>query len=247
MAESADRSSPAKGAKTRQAILDAAEELFGEQHYDAISLRDVAQKAEVLLGLVSYHFKSKEKLFEEVAIRWSEEANAVRLATLRQYQNPSVEQVVDAFIRPSLEMCFRPDRRNYWRVIHQVQHSERWRPLNNRLFYASGREFYEALQRAMPGVSEPAVARGFLYTLVALLGSSLDNFKYEDLTGDESPLKVDDVLDTLVPYAAGGLRALAQADFANREPAKPVKAGGKTARPKRPAARASNIITLPKP
>lgn len=223
MNEPKDRPSLTKGERTRQSILNAAEELFGDQHYDAISLRDVAQKAGVLLGLVSYHFKSKEKLFEEVVARWAREANAARLAELRKYDNPSVEQVIDAFIRPTLESSFRADRYHYWRVIHQVQHSQRWRDLNNRLFASTGREFYQALLRAMPGVSEPLVARAFIYVVTLLLDAMLDNFKFADLTGDDSPLKASDLLRSLVPFAAGGLRALAFAEFAGQ----PIATGKK--------------------
>lgn len=47
-------------------ILEAADELFGDLGYDAVSVRDVADKAGVNKALVFYYFSSKEALFERV-------------------------------------------------------------------------------------------------------------------------------------------------------------------------------------
>ena len=43
-------------------------------------MRDVAAKARVPLGLINYHFESKEKLFEAIIARRSDELNARRRA-----------------------------------------------------------------------------------------------------------------------------------------------------------------------
>lgn len=49
----------------RLALLDAAEQLFTERSYDAVSTRDLADAAKVNLGAIQYHFGSKAKLFIE--------------------------------------------------------------------------------------------------------------------------------------------------------------------------------------
>ncbi len=51
-------------------ILAAADALFGEQGYDAISVRDVAEAAGVNKALVFYYFDNKEALFERVMARY---------------------------------------------------------------------------------------------------------------------------------------------------------------------------------
>ncbi|NOY89797.1 MAG: TetR/AcrR family transcriptional regulator [Deltaproteobacteria bacterium] len=51
-------------------ILTAADALFGEQGYDAISVRDVAEAAGVNKALVFYYFDNKEALFERVMARY---------------------------------------------------------------------------------------------------------------------------------------------------------------------------------
>ena len=47
---------------TKARILDAAETLFIECGYEAMSLRQITSKAEVNLAAVNYHFGSKEAL-----------------------------------------------------------------------------------------------------------------------------------------------------------------------------------------
>ncbi len=51
-------------------ILRAADELFGEVGFAAVSVRDVAQRAGVNKALVFYYFGSKEALFEQVLERY---------------------------------------------------------------------------------------------------------------------------------------------------------------------------------
>jgi len=48
------------------AILQAAEKLFGEKGYQAVSIGEIAAAAGVAKGLVNYHFESKEKLLVHV-------------------------------------------------------------------------------------------------------------------------------------------------------------------------------------
>lgn len=50
----------------KEAILAAAEELFSDQDFDAVSVRDLAKKANVNIAMISYYFGSKEKLLEEL-------------------------------------------------------------------------------------------------------------------------------------------------------------------------------------
>jgi len=50
----------------RRRILDAAETLFTEQGFNAVSIRDIAEHCEVTNAALYYHFPSKAALFEEV-------------------------------------------------------------------------------------------------------------------------------------------------------------------------------------
>ena len=65
--------------RSRAAILDAAEQLFAEQGYDATSLTEVGAAAGVSRGTPGYFFRSKAELYQAVLDRsFSEVRDAVR-------------------------------------------------------------------------------------------------------------------------------------------------------------------------
>lgn len=98
------------GEVTRQQILDAAERLFALQGPEAVSIRAIAAEAKVNLGAVNYHFISKERLFEELFKRLVVPINDERLELLDNCvalaggSHPSLQDVVDAFVRPPLRL-----------------------------------------------------------------------------------------------------------------------------------------------
>ena len=57
-----------KGEMTRLAIEDAALDLYMNQGYHATSMRQIADKADLALGGIYNHFKSKEEIFEAIII-----------------------------------------------------------------------------------------------------------------------------------------------------------------------------------
>lgn len=56
----------AKGRATRQAILDAAEEVFGEQSYDGASISEITRRAGVAQGTFYVYFPDKKAAFTEL-------------------------------------------------------------------------------------------------------------------------------------------------------------------------------------
>src|ERR1041385_1388783 len=97
---------------TRSRILDVAEELFGEQGLDRVSIRDITAKAKVNLAAINYHFGSKEDLIAAVFERRVVPVNEARLAALDAVEkaagkkNPKLEAILGAFIRPTVQCSF---------------------------------------------------------------------------------------------------------------------------------------------
>lgn len=90
------------GTKTK--ILDAAEKLFGQNGFDATSLRDITAEAQVNLAAVNYHFQSKESLIDAVIVRRLEPVNRRRMEMLDAAgASPSLEEIIEAFVSPVLE------------------------------------------------------------------------------------------------------------------------------------------------
>ncbi|MFC7061517.1 forespore capture DNA-binding protein RefZ [Halobacillus seohaensis] len=57
---------------TRQRVLDVSCSLFYSNGFNGTSVRDIAKKAKVNVSLIHYYFKSKQGLFESLAIRYFE-------------------------------------------------------------------------------------------------------------------------------------------------------------------------------
>src|SRR6266478_9681248 len=94
---------------TRSRILDVAEELFGEQGLDRVSIRDITKKAKVNLAAINYHFGGKEDLIAAVFERRVVPVNEARLAALDLVEKSAgkgileLEAILEAFIRPALQ------------------------------------------------------------------------------------------------------------------------------------------------
>ena len=56
--------------RTQDRILQAADELFGEQGFDATTTREIGERSGVNKALIHYHFKSKDDLLEAVLVRY---------------------------------------------------------------------------------------------------------------------------------------------------------------------------------
>ena len=98
---------------TKQKILDTAEQLFGEQGYDATSLRHIITEAGVNLAAIHYHFGSKEELLDELILRSAGPVNEKRMALLDRIETeagdrpPALEKVLEAFLVPMSEAADR--------------------------------------------------------------------------------------------------------------------------------------------
>lgn len=105
----------ADGQRTRQAILDAALELFADKGYFGTSLRDVAAAVGVRESALYNYFKSKEALFDAL-IAAHEHTRTQRLASLAG-DGPIVDgrallerlalSSIESFLDPREQMLFR--------------------------------------------------------------------------------------------------------------------------------------------
>ncbi len=94
----------------RAAILLAAERLFAEHGYHAVSIRQIAHEAEVPLALVGYYFGQKHELFHAIFAHWRGTI-AERLALLAEAEAEAgprdgqyLRRIVHAFVQPVLQL-----------------------------------------------------------------------------------------------------------------------------------------------
>src|SRR6266704_3149011 len=114
---------------TRSRILDVAEELFSEQGFDRVSIRDITNKARVNLAAINYHFGSKEDL---IAAIFEREFVPVIEALLKRQFEPLVERM-DAALMKALPQLTRSDifwcmKFTFGALHHWLLTKDRFRP-----------------------------------------------------------------------------------------------------------------------
>jgi TetR/AcrR family acrAB operon transcriptional repressor len=88
-------------AKTRQSLIDAALNIFGQRGYSGTTLRLIAQEAGCSRGPIYWHFANKEELFEEI-LAYSQ-APLEQLVALHQ-NSSEPEDAADNFSRQWLRL-----------------------------------------------------------------------------------------------------------------------------------------------
>jgi AcrR family transcriptional regulator len=152
---------------TKDRILDSAEKLFGMNGFDGTSLRDITADAGVNLAAVNYHFQSKDSLIDAVIARRIEPVNRKRLEMLEAAgENPSVEQILRAFLTPVLELEVAAVIPLMGRVLSSpAPFLER---LYSRHLMGVVQRFALALSRAMPGLPKPELFWRLLFSVGAM-------------------------------------------------------------------------------
>ena len=94
----------------RDRVLEVAQELAREGGYDAVVMRDVAERSGVALGTLYRYFASKDHLLAEVLVGWGGDLD-IRLAGAPPPGATPLERVVDvlrrAGARSSVTRCSR--------------------------------------------------------------------------------------------------------------------------------------------
>ena len=140
--------------ETRTRILDAAEELFMQHGFEGTSMRLLTAKAGVNLAAVNYHFGSKDALIEALFRRRLDPMNAERLAALDRLEDFSAENIIRAFVRPSLRLIedAQGGGRNFIRLLGRTytEPAKPVRVLIGQMYAPTMERFKAALERALP-------------------------------------------------------------------------------------------------
>lgn len=105
---------------TRHRLLDAAEELFAQKGYAAVSVREITNQAGTHLSAVNYHFGGKRKLY---------------LGVFQELWLPRAQQIYQALFQASQKGPMGPDEviRTLAKALLQGQMNERVRQRHHQL------------------------------------------------------------------------------------------------------------------
>lgn len=199
---------------TRLALLEAADSVFGALGFDGASVREITNRAGANLAAISYHFGSKEGLFEAAIRRHLRKVNGDRLTALTALgPSPSVEAILDAFFRPAARHLGRSSpvsqllQRLFARVVVDAEGVRRRiaRDEMAPLYQA----FTAALRTAVPGLDAERAIWALHFSNGSLMFTFLTGEAVTQLSaGAASAADLDRVVDLLVVHASAGIRAL---------------------------------------
>jgi AcrR family transcriptional regulator len=217
----------------RHAILLAAEKLFAQRGYHAVTIREIAKEAAVPLALVGYYFGPKHELFVAIFEHWSGTLEE-RIAGLRQIAadapaDQALRRIIDAFTGPVLRLRASPEGEYYALLVgrelfYAAEETDR---VLRTYFDPLAHAFIDALSEWLPHASRGQVAWCYQFALGALMHHLSDD-RVTRLSHGECVLRDPAGDALLVDFIVGGIRA------ALPEPAAKSRAV-KSTRKRRPA------------
>ena len=195
---------------TKSKILDTAERLFADRGYGATSLRQVIGAAGVNLAAVHYHFGSKESLLEAVFERRIERVNRERIAMLDRVEaagRPTVEQILEAFVRPTLAVARDPDRRVFIQIMARMHVEKELLSLLMKHMGVVTARFRAALRDALPGLTEIELIWRTHFAIGVMAHSMVGIDKLQIITeGRYRPGPDEPSVESVVNFMAAGMR-----------------------------------------
>ena len=213
-------------------ILDAAEDLFSKCGFDGVTMREVAELANVDAALAHYYFATKQGLFDAVLERRAELVFSERMVAFDVYEAESgnkvtVEGAVAALVIPLLERARKGDDgwKNYFRLLALVNNDAShvaqsimtyFDPLVHRLI--------AVVKRALPEAKEEELFWCFHFLTGSLTLALSRTGRLDRVSG--GLCRSDDLASIeprMVEYCAAGFRSLCARE--GRLPSK--KTGGR--------------------
>lgn len=199
------------------AILDAAEIVFAKNGFAGASVREIANKAGVAQALIHYHFNTKEKLFEAMAARRSDEINDARAKNLDRILNDesaaTLERIVEALFRPTIEVghSLAEDGGGFSRIIVSIANSpdERDKKLAQTYYDPIAHKFIEALRWIEPELTRKDAVWAYMFSIgvgMTMMARTGRSTRLSDGLCDDSD--IEEMLSEIVIYVCGGVRAL---------------------------------------
>lgn len=206
----------------REAILDAAEELFSTSGFEAVSMRDIAQASGANLGSIGYHFGSKDGLLRAVYERHSGPMNRRRSELLGEAQrirdpDDRLAAIVRAFILPSLAERNGAEgggaRFARLRALVMSERHEEVRKIVAETFNPINLAFIDALQSCLPQVPRGDIVWRTHFLLGAVNYTLINPWRVTRLSrGEARGEDTAEALEQIVQAAVAAFRAPATMD-----------------------------------
>lgn len=197
----------------RETIMDVAEVQFADRGFAGVSVREIAEAAQINQALVSYYFGSKAGLFSEVYMRRSSviaERRASNLAQLlARTPSPDVRDVVRAFVGPAFEMRSDTGGRAFIRLQARLhtEPEEFAYQLRSEAYDSSMRDYGRVIAERLPHLGIETVYWRLIHMVGAYLYVISDAHRLDEISEGVSSVDDAESLEQLVAFCSGGMMA----------------------------------------
>ena len=195
----------------KAAILLAAERLFAQHGYHAVSIRQIAAEAGVPLALVGYYHGAKHELFHAIFAHWQPTIDQ-RLALLGAVMNgaepPTLRRVTQAFVEPVLALRASPEGEYYAMLVarellYRTPDTDR---VLAEMFDPMAHAFIDALHRLRPRRPRARAAWAYQFAMGALLHHLMDH-RIERLSRGRNRPNAAAAAPLLIDFITAGIDA----------------------------------------
>jgi AcrR family transcriptional regulator len=199
---------------TSERILDSAEELFARHGIYGVTMREIAELANVDTALLHYYFDSKRGVFDAVFSRRADILNTERMREMDRYEaecagHYDLESIIAAYLRPMFSLNRQGGQgwRNFCAFVGNLSTAPELAELYAQKFDPVLKRFIGLLRRAMPGASEIDLYWSYHMFSGSLMIVNMANGAIEHLSDGLCHAEdFDEIEPRLVKYSADGFR-----------------------------------------
>ncbi|MES2657863.1 MAG: TetR family transcriptional regulator [Verrucomicrobiota bacterium] len=206
---------PESGSKRK--LLDAAEQLFAEKGFEAVSVRDITQLAKTNVASVNYHFGSRDGLLALVMMRYMTPVTEERLARIdsleRKWSGKSapLEEIIDALVRPLVGQVRKSElaERLFYKLTGRIcaEQGDGLPPQIEDQFRQTGERFSRAFAKALPTVPPEELAWRIHFVIGAMIHMLTHQEILHRVSGGVSGAPtMEATMSRFIRFAAAGLR-----------------------------------------
>ncbi|MBC8126212.1 MAG: TetR/AcrR family transcriptional regulator [Gloeobacteraceae cyanobacterium ES-bin-144] len=203
--------------ESKRRLLDAAEKLFADRGFEAVSVRDVTQLAKANVAAINYHFGNRDGLIASVVTRYMTPINEQRLARLdtleRKWTGKAVplEEAIDALVRPLVGMVRKSElsERLFCKLLGRISsmQGDGMPPAVEDQIKALSIRFTRAFSKSLPSVSQEDLVWRTHFVVGAMIHMLMSQEMLIRLTnGACGTPTMEATLSRFIRFAAAGLR-----------------------------------------
>ena len=216
----------AAGEVTRERMLDAAEECFATHGFHGTSMRDIARGASTPIALVSYHFKSKDNLFDRVIERRASYMGMRRMNALQEARSVAgdkpiaLQTLIESYVWPFVERSTRggPGWKNYSQLVARLANSPAWTPVISKHYDDVARAYIAEFRRSMNGAADASIYHAFSFMVGTMVGTVAEPGRVDSLSqGSHTTSDLEVVFKLMIPFLEAGFNMIHKDACAKRD------------------------------